>query len=330
MKSIKFFSGLTRPSFAILGVLLVASSISLSSCSDDDNDGGDQDITLETPAYEDVSAKYEITSGASGISSIELTASGNYIIISDNAPYYIAKKDRSYGDGKAFGNMFAGISPATRATTGHISGKFIKISDTEFILEGYGSIVIEGSADNAFSIKVTKQGEGEITLTANKAATISDTPMSNALCRTWNIDNIRMTAVYNGKSFFDKTRPANEYAQLMNDLDNAFKSYFDDDEGISDGTSYGYSQFIFTKAGTYIVTTTDNQLGISMWKWKDESKGLLRYTHIYDDFDAEGANDASISFSGSTMKIEETNMDYSDPEEGSLKIQSFYECSEAK
>lgn len=55
----------------------------LSSCSSsDDNDG---DGKLETPQYAADAAKYEITDESSEVKSIELTESGQYIVIMNNA-----------------------------------------------------------------------------------------------------------------------------------------------------------------------------------------------------------------------------------------------------
>ena len=54
-----------------------------SSCnSSDDNDGDGQ---LETPLYAADAAKYEITDESSEVKSIELTESGQYIVIMNNA-----------------------------------------------------------------------------------------------------------------------------------------------------------------------------------------------------------------------------------------------------
>ena len=54
-----------------------------SSCSSsDDNDGEGQ---LDTPQYAADAAKYEITDESSEVKSIELTESGQYIVIMNNA-----------------------------------------------------------------------------------------------------------------------------------------------------------------------------------------------------------------------------------------------------
>lgn len=322
-------------------VTTVALSMAFISCSDSDDDDVRDVITLETPVYENVSAKYVIEDNSSNISSIELTASGNYIIIYNNTSYYGAKTATVAYEKKILSSAFIRSNTSTRAaTSNHISGKFIKISDTEFILEGFGTIVIAGASDNAFSIQVTGQEGDTYTLTAEKSEMMNDSEKTNALCRTWDLSTIRMTVTFNGKRIFDETKSAAEYPQLIKDLNTAMSrfeaEYGDDDEDYGDEEwfdvpSYGYSQCIFTKSGTYMFISTDDQLGISMWRWQNESSGIIRYTHLYSDtgFDSEYANNATISFNGNEMTIEEVNIDeYEDGE--SFQVESWYNCTEAK
>ena len=65
--------------FSLMAILCLGN---LSSCSSsDDNDG---DGKLETPQYAADAAKYEITDESSEVKSIELTESGQYIVIMNN------------------------------------------------------------------------------------------------------------------------------------------------------------------------------------------------------------------------------------------------------
>lgn len=322
-------------------------SFTFSSCSnDDDNDNIDNNetetITPETPAYEDVSAKYIVQSNSADISSIELTAGGNYIIVYGNMPYYSAQEAKAISQKRSLQCVLSKSERTSRATAlRHISGKFTKISDTEFVLEGFGTIVIEGAANNAYSIQVTEQDGETYPLSAEKAVSmINDSEKTNALCRTWNLETIRMTVTFNNVKIFDETKPAAEYSQLMEDLYAAMKRFAaehgdededEDDEEDFEIPTYGYAQIIFTKAGTYMVTSTDGQLGISMWKWLNEQNGTIRYTHDYNDtdFSSYWANNATISFNGSTMTLAETNLMYEEDDE-SIQMKSWYTCTEAQ
>lgn len=205
-------------------------------------------------------------------------------------------------------------------------------------MEGFGTIVIAGASDNAFSIQVTGQEGDTYTLTAEKSEVMNDSEKTNALCRTWDLQTIRMTATFNGGKVFDETKPATDYPQLIKDL-NATMSRLEaeygdddpDDEEWFDVPSYGLSQVIWTKSGTYMVISTDDQLGISMWKWQNESENEIIYTHLYSDsdFNSEYANNATISFNKNEIIIEEVNLDEYEGDE-SFQIKTWYNCTEAR
>lgn len=337
MKKNDLLSRMFNHGMACLCAAVMLSAGMLSSCSDDDGEGGGGTPSgLETPAYENVSAKYDITSGGNGIKSIELTSGGSYIITygqgAGTQAYAMAAGNT---DDATVTNMMAG-KPATRAGETFQTGKFIKISDTEFILEGYGSIVIDGAADNAFSIQVTPSEGETFTVNADKAATMADSEMTNALCRTWSINNVRMTVSLNGGLRFNKTRPVSEYAQLWRDVNTAMAQLEEELTGepsegdFFDIPSYTPDEIIFTKAGSYLVTATENYLSMSIWQWYNEGKGVLRYSHNLENInDPAYSGTADISFNGAILNIGETNLDES--EEGlSLQIRSYYECSEAE
>ena len=336
MNKINLLSRMLKPGTMCLGIVMMLSAGVLSSCSDDDEGGTTPPTNLETPAYESVSAKYEITSSSSGIQSIELTASGNYIITYGQGASVQAYSADATAQGKPSAKNILASKPATRAGEQYISGKFVKISDTEFILEGFGSIVIDGAADNAFSIQVTPSTGETYTLSAEKATTIADSEMTNALCRTWNINTVRMTLTMNGNTRFDKTRPTTEYAQLWRDLNTAMAQLEEEVTGepsegdFFDIPEYTPADIVFTKAGTYMVTATENYLSVSMWQWENEGNGTIRYSHNYADMNApQYSNTADVTFNGDKITVSETNMDEND--EGiRLQIKSYYECSEAK
>ena len=138
--------------------VLALALTSLAACSSDDDDNPPADntenptTTLETPQYESVSAKYNITSASSDIKSIELTASGNYIITQNDVVV-------SSQPIPAKGRLAKIARIVTRASANWydniVEGKYTKISDTEFNLEGYGKLVIKGSTNNAVDLDIT-------------------------------------------------------------------------------------------------------------------------------------------------------------------------------
>ena len=135
----------------VIAAALMLTAAGFTACSDD-NEGGIGNINLPTPQYEQVSGKYEITSAGSPYESIELSASGNYIVtLSNGGNYYntpvngVAKSSRRslLDSGKAKG--------LTRATEydGVIYGTFTSLGGNEFALEGFGTIKLGYSGDEA-------------------------------------------------------------------------------------------------------------------------------------------------------------------------------------
>ncbi len=308
MKSLKCM--FSKAKFLMLGLLVASTTISCSK--DDDNDieinNGENSsvaVELETPKFADISALYKIQSNEAGIESIELTESGNYIIKeSVSYPYYSRER-------KA---MLTLEVSATRAgsSNGIISGRYIKHSDTEFTLEGWGRIVITGSTNNAVSIVVTKDGEESFVLSGEMKPQTSDSDLTKALCRSWKTNNVSLQFKENGKIIFDKTRPATEYFQIFNDLSNVLIEYYDDEEMIIEAPSDVYpSEVIFTRAGSYMVKGYHNVygdvMGLSVWKWENESAGILRFSHDYENmYDDEYSGVAKISFDNKNLVITES------------------------
>lgn len=330
MKKSNLIARIIKPGLFCLSSMMFLSVGLFSSCSSDDDNETSEPINLETPAYKSVSAKYNVTSGGDGISSIELTESGEYIVIFDNASY--APKQNKTTKNMSMG-ILNGNKISTRAFIGNIHGKFTKKSDNEFILDGFGTIVITGSADNAISIKVTTEDGEELNLNAEKATILADTEMTKALCRTWNINTIKMVATFNGKSFYDSgARPTSDYNAIYRELNTAMQKLSESINGEEDNETYftepGFipEDIIFTKAGTYLVTTESDQLSIYNWAWQNESKGELRYTFKNGMFDEYISNTANVKFSGNTLTINEINLNES---EGgmSLQVSSEYKCS---
>lgn len=132
---------------------------------------------LEAPKYESVSAKYNITSAGSDLKSIELTASGNYLIVKNSNGTL-----RAPAAGKR-NRWAAAARMVTRAGTDWynniIQGKFTKISDTEFRLEGYGTIIIIGSANDAVNLDITLANGSKVEVTAQRSTQMAESAMTS-------------------------------------------------------------------------------------------------------------------------------------------------------
>lgn len=336
------FKNMFQAKTALMAVAMVLFAGSFTACSDDDDNEGGGSSTLGTPEYADVSAKYEITSGGD-IASIELTESGNYVVIMSN---YSAPEYDEY-------MALAPVAPVTRSESSSTRyGKYIKISDTEFILEGYGSVVIEGDTNNAYSLQLSMAGSDEpVTLGANKVEVEDSSEASQLLCRSWDINKVNLKLYVMGKKRYDKTLPADQNKELWQGLVAVAKQVaaeYDDeeDEEYSEGgedvipdyiiPEYNPEQLIFTKAGSYMIMSEEEHLDFSYWGWKNRDSYVVNYSPYGSEylFDSEYSNDCNITFNGSSMTLYEVNAEEIGEDEDDagvvyMRVTSTYYCSEA-
>lgn len=299
----KLFYSMLLPVVACFG-------FAMTSCSDDDDKGGVPD--LPTPEYESSSAKYEMNSG-SPYRSIEFTASGQYVIVTNSHSYYSAapaakvKKQTAVGTAMVSGMFRTPDRSVSRAYfDGIYYGNYTKTGDNQYNLQGFGTITVNTSGDNAYSLTVTTSS-GSQTLSAVKTVADKDSDRTNALCRTWNFDKVNLKVWINGSKRYDRTVAANKLNDLFED--------WGDDGWEEDEIP---RQVIFTKSGTYMVLYglndySNNSLDISSWRWENESKGIIRYSWDIGDFDDEDSGLITTSFSGKNMTIWE---EYSEEEDG--------------
>ena len=302
----------------VWGVILalVFGTTLFTACSSD-SDGG---TSLSAPKYESTAAKYEIQNTNAAYQSIELTASGDYIITKRGYRYVRPVALTTNVVSKFLARPEAG----TRATNGNIIyGKYTKISDTEYQLEGFGTIVITGSTDNAVSLQITETGGTPYTLTAAESNQAPESEMTRNLCRTWKIASFRMSLVLGGQTYldgeytYDKYGLWNLYNDMKNsgliapeDMDEDVPTSIDDvdieDEELIEGAP---KRIIFTKAGTYMVEYAGEQLAISTWSWTNEAEGLLAYSWNYDSMHGKGSGVVKVSFRGNQLAIQEGNLE---------------------
>ena len=321
--------------------LVAIVSLGFFSCSSDDDDNQGGGTSLETPKYESVSALYEVT-GNSGIDvkTIELTASGDYIITRN--PYSASAAPRM---GKCVDKK-KGLFRKALAMRAYyeyswiISGKYEKIDSATFDLKEWGQIKITGSSDNAMSIEVTPVGSSSsYTVPVAKKEQHPNSSLTNKICRTWSIRSYRLAISLGGRQIYNKEYKMTELSKFNEDMKKLQQQYgFDDDEDddyYDDDEDFFIfdrlpEKVIFTKSGTYMVMYSQEELAISTWRWKNESKGLLHYAWNYYD-DEYAAGDATISFRGNQLAITESfgDDDYDDDEEECTFIGTYY-CDEVK
>lgn len=320
-KKKSFFGGMLKKSgfLVITAATMVVASVFVSCSSDDE---GEEETFLTPPAAAQYSKKYEITSVGSDIASIELTESGNYII-TPRMNMYTVKGDAVKRTKARFMQDSRKVLKRENYTN-YIYGKYTRIGENEYYLEGYGRIKVHSEGENAVSLTIQKDGQNEYVLTAAVANQKPESLKTSMLCRTWKIDKMRVQAYVNGRKVWDKTASVDRLEDLMPDGEDGDFEYEDIPQ-----------QVVFTRAGTYMVYYNNGaegeELSVSTWAWADENSGLLRYSWDYDSmYDDEMSGEVSISFAGSTMSVTEQyiEIDEADGEEYKEILTTI--CSEVR
>lgn len=295
-------------------LLMMFGLICITSCSSDD----DEATNLKVPKYEKISAKYNAIEDNAAIKSLELTASGNYIVIKNSGRYYSAA-DRTAEKHYIFNNIFKNNSIATRAGSYNniIYGKFTKIEENKYKLEGYGIVTISKSNDGVQTLDIALDNGDVMSIGARKEEQYKSSKATDNLCRTWKIKKFGIEFNY-GKEKFEKTVDHNNMHELGEELAKWTAEIagveISKKDIIEAGESFAeeYNEkkplsVIFTKSGSYMVDYNNGSLGIAIWKWENEGKGILRYSWNVDNInDQDDGGLCNISYSGNMLNITES------------------------
>ena len=263
------------PFLVLLAVLTVPCFFS---CSDDTEDVV---VNMNPPQYESVSGKYEITDSSSPYASIELGASGDYVVIKRSGGYAVSSLQK--------GNLFSRKAPASRAVTydNVVYGTYIQIDDETFNLEGFGVIQLKSNGGQGITDVIIKpNGGNEMTFAVKKAETMGDDDLTNALCRTWKVTNIHERGYDSYDGEYDDTYTPDEY--------------------------YGaIAEVMFSKSGTFLSFYNDNEVEAHFWKWENQGERQIRYSwdNVWNNDDEEGNFTVNFS-SDNRLTIHEYYRDY--------------------
>lgn len=263
------------PFLVLLAVLTVPCFFS---CSDDTEDVV---VNMNPPQYESVSGKYEITDSSSPYASIELGASGDYVVIKRSGGYAVSSLQK--------GNLFSRKAPASRAVAydNVVYGTYIQIDDETFNLEGFSVIQLKSNGGQGITDVIIKpNGGNEMTFAVKKAATMGDDDLTNALCRTWKVTNIHERGYDSYDGEYDDTYTPDEY--------------------------YGaISEVMFSKSGTFLSFYNDNEIEAHFWKWENQGERQIRYSwdNVWNNDDEEGNFTVNFS-SDNRLTIHEYYRDY--------------------
>ena len=252
-----------KTSFLILLSVLVIPCFF--SCSDDSED---IPVNMNPPQYESVSGKYEITDSSSPYASVELGASGDYIVIKRSGGYSMSSLRK---------NLFSQKTPVSRAVTydNVIYGTYTQLDNGTFNLEGFGIVQLKSNGNQEITdIIIKPNGGNEMIFTVEKAETMEGDELTDALCRTWKMVKIHEKGYdsYEGGEYDYTFTPESSEEGLMTEV-------------------------MFSKSGTFLSFYNDNTIEACYWKWEDKGNRQIRYSwdNVWYNDDEEG--NFTVSFS---------------------------------
>lgn len=313
----------------------------MAACSNDNDDEGGPS-SFDTPKYEAEAAKYVIDDQtAAPYKSIELTASGNFIIMPSDYVNYVNRHAPATSKSKLWYNRLKNgmitanaPMPITRVYSLIVYGSYTKTGENQYNLEGFGTLTIIKDADGtAHTIVLTPTGKPSKEYTAHKQNADINSEMSSKLCRTWYTESFRAFSKVNGKTVVDIT--ASTLPELGDKIYEWAKKNdpeFEEDEWDWENEwDVNPENVIFTKTGTYVVLYSNEQLAVSTWKWADERNGILRYSWNPDSFDdTYFGGDVKIEFKNNRCYITEGESGYDEVENEYYEDGITYIMTEAK
>lgn len=316
----------------VLLFMMTVCSLSLESCSsDDDDDAGE----VAPAAFEAYAAKYQIANASATFSSVEFTESGNYIMVLNDLPTDGTKSFSRLAEKKSPAHTMFGMllrKTATRSESVYspiLYGKYTVDADGTYVLAGYGKVkVVEDGAGNAYSLEFMPSSSPSFTYTASKQNRNLDSENTNRLCRTWNTASFRIVSKFNGKVLLDIT--ANTMGEMFEKLQKWAESN-DEEFDPSDWEDLDIpnpEQIVFTKTGTYMVKYNSGELAVSTWRWANNSETMLQYSWDNDFEDSYLNGIVSVSYKGNQLVITETEKEEEDGE--SYEMSMVYYFNEVK
>lgn len=254
-----------------LMALILGACISFTACSDDDDDDNqNEDLwvgNLENAKYEADAVAFDIN-GSSEISFIELTSSGNYIVLP--ASSYTNYSGRSCASDERHSFLKSVITPVSRSGEFHKFGKFSKTGQNEFMLENFGRLVI--NSGNNLDLYLTNGEHRQ--LNGTRRSKMESTALNDRFCRSWKLQHIiEQELDANGKVV--SSHECSTPEELQEDY---------------------IMLFVMSKAKTFLQIDWDNTFDdFGEWKWLDESQQTFAY-RWNDDPDFSGY--ISVKFNG--------------------------------
>lgn len=246
------------------------------SCSDDDGGDGGNNGTLEPPVYSEEAVKCEFTDSEAPYESLELTESGDYILILRNNEPNVGPV-----------NAASPLRSVSRAGSGSNvqHGTYKPIGEKSYELTNFGKVVFSKN-----SIRITAPNGTTATYDTTILPKFQTSHPIDLLCRSWKCVHWRAVARSTTEGNFDKS---------FSSYEEFYKFAYSDPE---DMTGEGYwsdptlEEVIISKYGTLVLSGReyyDNTfLGLTyipmLWKATGNNEGQL---YFLDDDDSTEYSD---------------------------------------
>lgn len=300
MKALK--ESIMKSLTACMAIALTLTPVALTSCSSDDDEDSPKEepsekyeaLGYDEPKYEKESALYLVNASGSDIKSIELTPTGDYIVMKNNS---IADEVKRQSPAIRTSALRLNHAIATRAYADDkmAYGRYTRTGDGKYKLDGYGTIVVTGGESNAVKLTITLTDGRKIEVGAMKRDQYTATAKTNAICRKWNI----------GKVVVHKATGDVTYSSIE-DMDRHENSGWDESEA-----EFEPKQVLFTKSGSYIVFFANQTLDVSTWGWTNETTGEARYSWDWDNLYGDESGVIIFAFQGKQLLVTEPSDGYS-------------------
>ena len=304
MKKFFFNANALKSSVLCLGLIVASSTLILHSCDngddDEDNPSGLFEGTLSDAPYEADAVKYTVT-GNTEIGSIELTSSGNYLVL----PPETSTQHQSNLSSKTSATGASYLRKHEKTLSRNIStnrcsfGTFTKDTDGSYILKDYGTLRVAGNN----LLQLTKTGESQVmTLNVEKLTAITDNRLNNRLCRTWHPVSVTL-------KYYD-TNDKLLHTEIIDSPEELQEDYV--------------NYVVVSKSGSFFQVDYDSSIsGYGSWKWTDSEKQIFQFQWLDEDYPEGGSE--QVSFNDATAYFQ---VSYSDTDDDGqiVKIQEIAKC----
>lgn len=296
----KLFTNNSLAKLLFIHVIVAILSFGFTACSDNEGDDDDDNSLisgqLNDAPYKNEAVKYYILNNNTDIESIELTASGNYIVLyadnqeSSSGTSFIAKKTGIFHTNATQVNSRSFNRELSRY------GDFTKKEDNTYELTNFGSIKIISDSQ----LEITINNEGTIVSDVRKESAIAENTLNNRLNHTWKVSSATIQYIdANGKII--KTKHFTTPDELREETVQAV---------------------LVTNHGSFYQIEWDNSIAdYGLWQWSDTNNQIFKYTWTDEGETTEDGGFVQVTFKDDTATFHESSTEYSD-ESGKITILS--------